>query len=63
MAASVTPIVPEVGFIGSGDVFLSPSSSQPGKVHIVVNVGTVWACSCPATGVCKHITRAQEVAL
>jgi hypothetical protein len=63
MPATVTPLVPQVGFIGSGDVFLAPSATRPGVVHIVVNVGTTWACSCPATHICKHIKAAQEVVL
>ncbi len=58
---TLTPLFPQVGFIGTGDVFLAPSSSAPGRVHIIIHVGTTWACSCPATGECKHIRRAKEV--
>lgn len=61
MTATVTPIIPEVGFLGTGDVYLARSTRDPEKVYLVVHVGTLWSCSCLATGDCIHLRRARKI--
>ena len=51
---------PQVGFIGTGAVFAAESLDRD-RAYMVVHIGTLWWCSCPATKECRHIRRARKI--
>ena len=42
-------------------MYAVPSRSEPGRVHLVTQIGERWACSCRSRFRCWHIEAAVEL--
>jgi hypothetical protein len=44
--------------IGRHEVWLVESLTRPHKPHVVIKLGTGWACGCDSVKQCRHINEA-----